>query len=70
VITNLRSYRRRNPSVLVPNLSRWSAPHSEGDHTADPNNRRGPTQLRECHHMLRTLKSLKALGKLREIADR
>src|ERR1700727_1603309 len=46
-ITNLCSYRRRNPSVLVPNLSRWSAPHSDRDHTADPNNRGDSTQLRE-----------------------
>ena len=59
-ITNLRSYRRRNPSVLVPNLSRWSAPHSDGDHTAESNNRGDSTQLRECHHMLRTPKSRKA----------
>jgi hypothetical protein len=63
------SYRRRNPSVLVPNLSRWSAPHSDGDHTADPNNRGESTQLRERHHMLRTPKSRKALRKLREMAD-
>src|ERR1700722_786468 len=69
-ITNLRSYRRRNPSVLAPNLSRWSAPHSDGDHTAESNNRGDSTQLRECHHMLRTPESRKALRKFREMADR
>ena len=67
-ITNLRSYRRRNPSVLTPNLSRCSPPHSDGDHTAVPNNRGDSTQLRECHHMLRTPKSRKAQRKLREMS--